>query len=71
MSASEAVIKHGIDAGLKFAMAHPVAATIIVTTAIIVGGGIYIYNKVSESNKRDEDRSVSTGNKEGKIRNGN
>lgn len=70
MSASDVLI-HGIDAASKFAMAHPVAATIIVVTTVVVAGGVYIANKVSESRKRDEDRSVSSGNREGKIRNGN
>ena len=59
------VIKAGIDAVSKFAMAHPVATVVIV--GLIVAGYVVTkcVSKVSE--KKDEDRDVEN-NRRGKIR---
>ncbi len=52
----------------EFAMAHPVAATVIVVSAIVVGGVIYLGEKYMENNRNnDEDRSL--GNRRGIARN--
>ena len=59
------IITKVVDGAITFAMAHPVAATLIAISALVVYGGIEI-SKNSSNNKNDEDRNV--GNRNGKIR---
>lgn len=54
-----------IEGVLAFAMAHPVATTIIAVAAIAVYGAVQI-SKNCSNNKIDEDRNV--GNRKGNVR---
>ena len=59
------IITKVVDGAITFAMAHPVAATLIAISALVVYGAIEI-SKNCSNNKNDEDRNV--GNRNGKIR---
>lgn len=65
---SSEIIIHAIDAALPFAMAHPVAATVIVVSTVVVAGVVYLGKEYLDSKKSDEDRGLNTSNNVGKIR---
>ena len=65
---SKEVIITVVEKCAEFAMAHPVAATVIVVSTVVVGGAIYLGEKYLENNRNnDEDRSL--GNRRGIARN--
>ena len=59
------IITKVVDGAIAFAMAHPVAATII-AVAGIVGYVVIQKSNNNSNNQNDEDRNV--GNRNGKIR---
>ena len=65
---SKEIIIHAINACSSFAMAHPIAFTVIAVTTVVVAGAVYLGSKYIENRKSDEDRSVNTTNNVGKIR---